>query len=86
MDPKTAAKVLHITEQIIEQDQLTALMITHNMNDALQMGNRLIMMHDGRVIFDVEGEEKKKLTIANLLEKFQIASGDHLANDRMLLS
>jgi len=85
LDPKTAAKVLHITEQIIEQDQLTALMITHNMKDALRMGNRLVMMHDGKIIFDVEGEEKKKLTVSDLLEKFQIASGDELANDRMLL-
>ncbi len=84
LDPKTAAKVLHITEQIIEQDQLTALMITHNMKDALRMGNRLVMMHDGKIIFDVEGEEKKKLTVSDLLEKFQIASGDELANDRML--
>ena len=81
LDPKTAAKVLHITEQIIEQDQLTALMITHNMKDALRMGNRLVM----KIIFDVEGEEKKKLTVSDLLEKFQIASGDELANDRMLL-
>ena len=85
LDPKTAAKVLHITEQIIEQDQLTALMITHNMKDALRMGNRLVMMDDGKIIFDVEGEEKKKLTVSDLLEKFQIASGDELANDRMLL-
>ena len=59
-------------------------MITHNMKDALRMGNRLVMMHDGKIIFDVEGEEKKKLTVSDLLEKFQIASGDELANDRML--
>ena len=85
LDPKTAAKVLHITEQIIEQDQLTALMITHNMKDAIAHGNRLIMMNAGRIIFDVSGEEKQKLTVEMLLEQFSKASGAEFANDRALL-
>ena len=85
LDPKTAQKVLEISSRLVEEHQITTLMITHNMKDALRMGNRLVMMHDGKIIFDVEGEEKKKLTVSDLLEKFQIASGDELANDRMLL-
>ena len=85
LDPKTARKVLELTEEMVNEQHLTALMVTHNMKDALRMGNRLVMMHDGKIIFDVEGEEKKKLTVSDLLEKFQIASGDELANDRMLL-
>ena len=85
LDPKTARKVLELTEEMVNEQHLTALMVTHNMKDALRMCNRLVMMHDGKIIFDVEGEEKKKLTVSDLLEKFQIASGDELANDRMLL-
>ena len=86
LDPKTAAKVLTITENIIKKDNLTTLMITHNMKDAIRLGNRLIMMYDGRIIYDVEGEEKKKLQVSDLLEKFDQASGGSFANDRMMLS
>lgn len=86
LDPKTAAKVLDITDKIVQEHQLTTLMITHNMKDALRLGNRLIMMHDGTVIFDVKGEEKAKLTVQDLLEKFETATSGAFANDRMLLS
>ncbi len=86
LDPKTAAKVLELTQQIVEKDELTALMVTHNMKDAIRMGNRLIMMHEGRIIFDVAGEEKKHLQVSDLLEKFSIASNGEFANDRMMLS
>lgn len=86
LDPKTAKTVLEITEKIVTENHLTTLMITHNMKDALRLGNRIIMMHEGRIIFDAEGEEKKKLTVADLLEKFEQASGDEFANDRMMLA
>ena len=86
LDPKTAAKVLEITEKIVERDHLTTLMITHNMKDAIAHGNRLIMMHEGKVIYDISGEEKKNLKVADLLAKFEEVSGDELANDRMILS
>ena len=86
LDPKTAAKVLEATERIVQKDQLTTLMITHNMKDAIAHGNRLIMMHEGRVAVDVSGEEKKKLTVEDLLQLFEKASGQELANDRMLLA
>lgn len=86
LDPKTAKTVLDLTEKIIEEDHLTALMVTHNMKDAIRMGNRLIMMQDGRVIYDVSGEEKKNLQVSDLLAKFQEASGTEFANDRMILS
>lgn len=86
LDPKTAAKVLALTEQIVAERKLTTLMVTHNMNDAIRMGNRLIMMGDGHVIYDVAGEEKKNLTVPDLLKKFEEVSGGALANDRMLLS
>lgn len=86
LDPKTAAKVLELTEQIVERDHLTALMVTHNMKDAIHMGNRLIMMHEGRIIYDVKGEEKKNLQVSDLLAKFGEASGGEFANDRMMLS
>ena len=85
LDPKTAAKVLELSDKIIEENQLTALMVTHNMKDAIAHGNRLIMMHEGRVVYDVEGEEKKKLQVSDLLAKFEEVSGDELSNDRMLL-
>ena len=85
LDPKTAAKVLALTEKIVTRDQLTTLMITHNMRDALRYGNRLIMLHNGRVIIDVQGEEKKHLQIADLLEMFEQASGAEMASDRLLL-
>ncbi|HCM13839.1 MAG TPA: ABC transporter ATP-binding protein, partial [Lachnospiraceae bacterium] len=86
LDPKTAQKVLELTEQIIRQNSLTALMVTHNMKNAIQYGNRLIMMYDGKVIYDVSGEEKKQLQVSDLLEKFQSVSGGEFANDRMILS
>ncbi len=86
LDPKTAAKVLELSEQIITANSLTALMVTHNMKNAIQYGNRLIMMYDGKIIFDVSGEEKKKLHVSDLLEKFEKASGGEFANDRMILS
>ena len=86
LDPKTAEKVLITTEQIIRQQSLTAFMVTHNMNDAIAHGNRLIMMNEGQIIFDVAGEEKKHLTKAELLEKFAEISGGALASDRVLLS
>jgi len=86
LDPKTAAKVLELTDEIIAEKKLTAMMVTHNMKDAIVHGNRLIMMHNGRVIFDVAGEEKKKLTVETLLQKFSQSSGEEFANDRALLS
>lgn len=86
LDPKTAAKVLDLTEQIVTERKLTTLMVTHNMNDAIRLGNRLIMMHEGRVIYDVAGDEKRALTVPDLLQKFEEVSGGQLANDRMLLS
>ena len=86
LDPKTAKKVLDKTQQIVAKDNLTTLMITHNMADAIRVGNRLIMMNNGKIIFDVSGEDKKKLTTADLLEKFKISAGEDLNNDRMLLS
>ena len=86
LDPKTAAKVLSITESIIAEKHLTAMMVTHNMNDAIRLGNRLIMMDEGRVVVDVSGEEKKHLHKADLLELFEKAAGKELAGDRTLLS
>ena len=86
LDPKTAAKVLDLTEKIVDEHKLTTIMITHNMKDAIRMGNRLIMMHEGRIIYDVAGEEKKNLKVSQLLEKFEQASGEEFANDRMMLS
>ena len=86
LDPKTAEKVLDITDRIVKENHLTTVMITHNMRDALNLGNRLIMMHEGRIIVDVKGEEKKKLTVDDLLELFVKASGKEFTNDRVLLS
>ncbi len=86
LDPKTAAKVLEITDRIVGEGNLTTLMITHNMKDAIAHGNRLIMMHEGRIIIDVSGEEKKKLTVEDLLGMFSRASGDEFSNDRAMLS
>lgn len=85
LDPKTAAKVLETTEYIVNKDHLTTLMITHNMKDAIVHGNRLIMMMDGRIILDIRGEEKKKLTVEELLHKFGEASGEEFANDKAIL-
>ncbi len=86
LDPKTAAKVLELTDKLIREDGLTALMITHNMRDAIHYGNRLIMMNEGRIILDVSGEEKKKLTVDDLLTAFSRLSGNEFANDRALLA
>ena len=86
LDPKTAAKVLEISEKIIAENHLTCMMVTHNMNDAIAYGNRLIMMNDGKVILDIGEEEKKKLTVEDLLEKFEQVSGEKFANDKALLS
>ena len=86
LDPKTAAKVLQLSDEIIAANHLTAMMVTHNMANAIEYGNRLIMMNDGRIIYDVKGEEKKNLTVDDLLQKFEEASGSALNNDRMLLS
>ncbi len=86
LDPKTAAKVLDLTKQIVEKNNLTAVMVTHNMKDAIQIGNRLIMMHNGKIIYDVRGEEKEALKVADLLQKFEQATGGEFANDRMILA
>ena len=86
LDPKTAAKVLEVTDKIVNKDNLTTIMITHNMKDAITHGNRLVMMHEGHIIYDVSGEDKKKLTVADLLHKFEEASGSEFANDRMMLT
>ena len=85
LDPKTAAKVLETTDLIVNRDHLTTLMITHNMRDAIAHGNRLIMLKDGKVILDIRGEEKKKLTVEDLLHKFEEASGEEFANDKAIL-
>lgn len=84
LDPKTAAKVLEISNKIVQENHLTTLMITHNMRDAIRYGNRLIMMNEGHVIYDVRGEEKTKLEVSDLLQRFEQAGGE--ANDRMILS
>lgn len=86
LDPKTAAKVLEITDRLVKENELTALMVTHNMKDAIAYGNRLIMMNAGKIILDVKGEEKKNLTIEMLLDMFTKASGAEFASDRALLS
>ncbi len=86
LDPKTAAKVLELSDKFILEGSLTALMVTHNMRDAIKHGNRLIMMYDGRVILDIRGEEKQKLTVEELLQRFGKASGEEFSNDRALLS
>ena len=85
LDPKTAAKVLAATERIVSRDHLTTMMITHNMRDAIAHGDRLIMMYEGRIAVDVSGEEKKRLTVEDLLQMFEKASGQSIASDRMLL-
>ena len=85
LDPKTAAKVLDTTEKIVKRDHLTTLMITHNMKDAIAHGNRLIMMKDGKIILDIRGEEKKKLTVEDLLHKFEEVSGEEFSNDKAIL-
>ena len=86
LDPKTAAKVLEITDRLVKEHSLTALMVTHNMKDAITHGNRLIMMNDGKIIIDVSGDEKKNLTVELLLAEFAKLSGTEFTNDRTLLS
>ena len=86
LDPKTAAKVLEATEKIVQKDHLTTMMITHNMRDAIAHGNRLVMMYDGRVVVDVSGEEKKNLTVEQLLNLFSQASGSDEVDDKLVLS
>ncbi len=86
LDPKTAIKVLELSDKIISENHLTTLMITHNMRDAIAYGNRLIMMHEGRIILDISGEDKKSLTVEDLMEKFSATSGKTFDNDKTLLS
>jgi putative ABC transport system ATP-binding protein len=86
LDPKTAAKVLEISDKIISENHLTAMMVTHNMKDAIAHGNRLIMMHEGRIILNISGEDKKKLTVNDLLQQFEKVSGEEFASDKALLS
>lgn len=86
LDPATAEKVLEITKKTVAENRLTCLMITHNMQSALELGNRTVMMNHGKVIFDTEGEARKQLTVKDLLEQFKTAAGRELTNDRMLLS
>lgn len=86
LDPKTAEKVLRLTKHLIEENNLTALMVTHNMKDALALGNRTIMMHEGKVILDLDAEQKKHMTVEDLLAQFEKVSGRELSNDRMLLT
>ena len=86
LDPKTAKKVLDITEEIVAKDNLATIMITHNMADAIRVGNRLIMMHEGQIVVDVKGEEKKKLTIEQLLQMFEQSSGSKMTSDRVMLT
>ena len=86
LDPRTAAKVMELTEKIVTENRLTTLMITHNMRDAIRYGSRLVMLHEGRVILDISGEEKQKLTVPDLLEMFTRVSGSEFASDRASLS
>ena len=86
LDPKTAAKVMEVTRTLVNQDQLTTLMITYNMRDAIEYGDRLIMMFEGRIALDIAGEEKKSLTVENLLAKFGQATGSSETTDKLLLS
>ena len=86
LDPKTASKVLYLTNKIVSENNLTTLMITHNMHDAIEYGNRLIMMHEGNIVVDVSGEEKKKLTIEQLLKLFETSSGSKFSSDKAILS
>ncbi len=86
LDPKTAKKVLDITEEIVNKNKLITVMITHNMADAIRIGNRLIMMHEGQIVVDIKGEEKKKLTIEQLLQLFEASSGSQFTSDKVMLS
>ena len=86
LDPKTAVKVLELSDRIISENELTALMVTHNMKDAIVHGNRLIMMNDGKIILDISGDDKKNLTVEELLHKFELASGEEFASDKAILA
>ena len=86
LDPKTAAKVLELSQKIIAEENLTAMMVTHNMRDAITYGNRLVMMNEGRIVIDIKGEDKKKLTVEDLLQKFEEVNGEEFTNDKALLS
>lgn len=85
LDPKTAEKVLKATDLIVAEGKLTTIMVTHNMRDAIAHGNRLIMMNDGKVVLDIKGEEKKKLTVEKLLHQFEVVSGEEFASDKAIL-
>ncbi|MCD5457580.1 ATP-binding cassette domain-containing protein [Lactobacillus delbrueckii subsp. bulgaricus] len=85
LDPKTAEKVLKATDRIVAEGKLTTIMVTHNMRDAIAHGNRLIMMNDGKVVLDIKGEEKKKLTVEKLLHQFEVVSGEEFASDKAIL-
>ena len=86
LDPKTAEIIMELTDQVVKEKKVTTIMVTHNLRYAVEYGNRLIMMHEGHIIYDVRGEEKKKLTVEDLLKKFEEASGGEFANDRMMLA
>ena len=86
LDPKTAKKVLEITDTIINEQKLTALMVTHNMKDAIAHGNRLVMMHEGKIIFNVSGEAKRRLTVKDLMQQFELVSGEEFASDKAILA
>ena len=86
LDPQTAAKVLKLTDELIRDGNITTMMITHNMKDAIRLGNRLIMMYEGKIIYNISGEDKKNLHVSDLLALFEKASNGEFANDRMLLS
>lgn len=86
LDPKTAEIIMELTDQVVKEKKVTTIMVTHNLRYAVEYGNRLIMMHEGKIIYDVAGEEKKNLKVADLLAKFEEVSGDEFANDRMMLS
>ena len=86
LDPRTAQKVLTLSDQIVSENRLMTMMVTHNMKDAIRYGNRLIMMNAGRIILDIKGEAKRNLTVRDLMDEFAKASGEELATDRTLLS
>ena len=86
LDPATADKVLELTRKIVEDDKITCMMVTHNMNQALELGNRTFMMADGNIVLDIAGEERKGLTVDDLLQRFKAGAGKALDNDRILLS
>jgi len=86
LDPATAEKVLTITQEVVARNRITTLMVTHNMKNALELGNRTLMMDSGRIVLDVKGEQRRGMTVTDLLEQFRAGAGKHLDNDRILLS